>query len=100
MRIFYRRPLALACVLLALWMLTSQWISFWRKLGCIGILLLCFLVCLLWRRARRLTPLLCIGCSVLALVTSILCFDLHYPRAQRWEGEEVTLRGEIGRAHV
>ncbi len=95
MRIFYRRPLALACVLLALWMLTSQWISFWRKLGCIGILLLCFLVCLLWRRARRLTPLLCIGCSVLALVTSILCFDLHYPRAQRWEGEEVTLRGVV-----
>ena len=95
MRIFYRRPLALAGVLSALTAIGAQWLPARGKLWAVGILLFLLLLAFLVCKRRRLLCALCLTLSVLTLLSSFLFFDLRYAEAQRREGETVTLSGVV-----
>ena len=95
MKILKNRPLATACLVFALTQLLTFFLGTPWKWGLLCLLSFLFLAILILRRRRRFLLLLCIGFSILALLSCYYLFDLPMQRVRNYMGRTVVVEGTV-----
>ena len=95
MKILKNRPLATACLVFALTQLLTFSLGTPWKWGLLCLLSFLFLAILVLRRRRRFLLLLCIGFSILALLSCYYLFDLPMQRVRNYMGRTVVVEGTV-----